>query len=59
MKLTARDIAKTIDLSCVRTTSSRDDIEEMVEGSAKIWLRAGLGAAMFHPLHETATQGLN
>lgn len=34
MKLTAQEIAQMIDLSCVRTTSSRSDIEEMV-GAAR------------------------
>ena len=31
MQLTAKEIARMIDLSCVRTTSSKADIEEMVE----------------------------
>ena len=31
--LRAKDIAKMIDLSCVRTTSSRQDIEEMVQAA--------------------------
>ena len=35
MFLTAKDIATMIDLSCVRTTSSKDDIEEMVEAARK------------------------
>lgn len=35
MLLTARDIAKMIDLSCVRTVSSQDDIEEMVQVARK------------------------
>jgi deoxyribose-phosphate aldolase len=35
MRLTANDIAKMIDLSCVRTTSSRADIEQMVEAALK------------------------
>ncbi len=35
MKLTARDIARMIDLSCVRTTSSKADIEEMVSAAHK------------------------
>lgn len=39
MKLTPHDIARMIDLSCVRTTSSRMDIEEMV-GAAR---RYGFG----------------
>ena len=30
MKLTAQKIAQMIDLSCVRTTSSKSDIEDMV-----------------------------
>lgn len=34
MHLTAKDIAKMIDLSCVRTTSSRQDIEELA-GAAR------------------------
>jgi deoxyribose-phosphate aldolase len=34
MHLTAKDIAKMIDLSCVRTTSSRQDIEEMVQAAS-------------------------
>jgi deoxyribose-phosphate aldolase len=33
MHLTAKDIAKMIDLSCVRTTSSRQDIEKMVDAA--------------------------
>ena len=33
MLLMAKDIAKMIDLSCVRTTSSRKDIEEMVHAA--------------------------
>lgn len=33
MVLTANDIAKMIDLSCVRTTSSKTDIEEMVDAA--------------------------
>ena len=33
MLLTAKDIAKMIDLSCVRTTSSRADIREMVQAA--------------------------
>jgi deoxyribose-phosphate aldolase len=33
MYLTAKNIAKMIDLSCVRTTSSRQDIEEMVHAA--------------------------
>lgn len=39
MQLTAKEIAKMIDLSCVRTTSSKSDIEEMV-GAAR---RYGFG----------------
>jgi deoxyribose-phosphate aldolase len=35
MLLTAKDIAKMIDLSCVRTTSNIDDIEEMVDAAHK------------------------
>jgi len=35
MRLTSNDIARMIDLSCVRSTSSRADIEEMVEAAAK------------------------
>jgi deoxyribose-phosphate aldolase len=35
MLLTAKEIAKMIDISCVRTTSSRADIEEMVEAARK------------------------
>ena len=35
MFLTAKDIAKMIDLSCVRTTSNKSDIEEMVETARK------------------------
>jgi deoxyribose-phosphate aldolase len=35
MRLTASDIARMIDLSCVRTTSSKADIEEMVEAARK------------------------
>ena len=35
MFLTAQEIAKMIDLSCVRTTSSKADIEEMVEAARK------------------------
>jgi deoxyribose-phosphate aldolase len=33
MKLTARDIARMIDLSCVRTVSNKADIEEMVSAA--------------------------
>ena len=33
MKLTAADIARMIDLSCVRTISNKDDIEEMVRAA--------------------------
>ena len=35
MLLTAHDIAKMIDLSCVRTYSSKMDIEELVENALK------------------------
>ena len=35
MILTTKDIAKMIDLSCVRTTSNKADIEEMVEAARK------------------------
>jgi len=35
MLLTAKDIAKMIDLSCVRTISSKADIEEMVDVARK------------------------
>ena len=35
MLLTANEVAKMIDLSCVRTTSSQMDIEEMVETARK------------------------
>jgi len=35
MKLTAQEIAQMIDLSCVRTTSSKSDIEEMVAAARK------------------------
>jgi deoxyribose-phosphate aldolase len=35
MFLTAKDIARMIDLSCVRTTSSKSDIEEMVDAARK------------------------
>jgi deoxyribose-phosphate aldolase len=35
MLLTAKDIAKMIDLSCVRTTSNKADIEEMVAAARK------------------------
>jgi deoxyribose-phosphate aldolase len=35
MFLTAKEIAKMIDLSCVQTTSSRADIEEMVDAASK------------------------
>ena len=35
MRLTTNDIARMIDLSCVRTTSSKADIEEMVEATKK------------------------
>ncbi len=35
MFLTSKDIAKMIDLSCVRTTSSKADIEEMVNIARK------------------------
>jgi deoxyribose-phosphate aldolase len=35
MKLTARDIARMIDLSCVRTVSNKADIEEMVSAAQK------------------------
>src|SRR6186997_1150284 len=35
MSLTANEIAKMIDLSCVRTTSNRQDIEEMVAAAVK------------------------
>ena len=35
MLLTAKEIAGMIDLSCVRTTSSKADIEEMVEAACK------------------------
>ena len=35
MSLTAKEIAKMIDLSCVRTTSNKDDIEEMVKAVHK------------------------
>ena len=35
MILTAKDIAKMIDLSCVRTTSSKSDIKEMVAAARK------------------------
>ncbi len=35
MLLTANEIARMIDLSCVRTTSNQQDIEEMVEAALK------------------------
>ena len=35
MRLTASDIAQMIDLSCVRTTSNKADIEEMVDAASK------------------------
>lgn len=35
MQLTAKEIARMIDLSCVRTTSSKVDIEEMVEAARR------------------------
>ncbi len=35
MFLTSKDIARMIDLSCVRTTSNKADIEEMVEAARK------------------------
>ncbi|HWR66813.1 MAG TPA: deoxyribose-phosphate aldolase [Bellilinea sp.] len=35
MKLTTQEIAQMIDLSCVRTTSSKSDIEEMVAAARK------------------------
>lgn len=35
MKLTARDIARMIDLSCVRSTSSQADIQEMVAAARR------------------------
>ena len=35
MKLTAVDIARMIDLSCVRTVSNKDDIEEMVKAACQ------------------------
>ena len=35
MKLTGKDIAKMIDLSCVRTISNQADIEEMVATAKK------------------------
>jgi deoxyribose-phosphate aldolase len=35
MRLTASDIAQMIDLSCVRTTSNKADIEEMVDAARK------------------------
>ncbi len=35
MRLTANDIARMIDLSCVRTTSNKADIDEMVEAARK------------------------
>lgn len=35
MTLTAKEIAKMIDLSCVRTTSNKSDIEEMVEAARR------------------------
>jgi len=35
MRLTTNDIARMIDISCVRTTSSKTDIEEMVEATKK------------------------
>jgi len=35
MKLTAQEIAQMIDLSCVRTTSSKSDIKEMVAAARK------------------------
>ena len=35
MLLTAQDIAKMVDLSCVRTTSSKADIDEMVAAARK------------------------
>ena len=35
MQLTAKEIAQMIDLSCVRTTSSKADIEEMVEAARR------------------------
>ncbi len=35
MRLSARDVARMIDLSCVRTTSSKADIEEMIAAARK------------------------
>jgi deoxyribose-phosphate aldolase len=35
MRLTTKDVAKMIDLSCVRTTSNKADIEEMVNAARK------------------------
>ena len=35
MLLTAQEIAKIIDLSCVRTVSSRSDIENMIDAARK------------------------
>jgi deoxyribose-phosphate aldolase len=35
MFLTAKDVAKMIDLSCVRTISNKADIEEMVDAARK------------------------
>jgi deoxyribose-phosphate aldolase len=35
MSLTAQDIARMIDLSCVRTTSNKSDIEEMVDAARR------------------------
>jgi deoxyribose-phosphate aldolase len=39
MRLAAQDIASMIDLSCVRTTSSKGEIEEMVEGASRYGFR--------------------
>jgi deoxyribose-phosphate aldolase len=35
MRLTSKEVAKMIDLSCVRTTSNKSDIEEMVDAALK------------------------
>ena len=56
MLLTANEVAKMIDLSCVRTTSSQTDIEEMVETARKYEFGQVSVIAVLHSLYQTAAE---
>jgi deoxyribose-phosphate aldolase len=57
MLLTARDIAKMIDLSCVRTSSNRADIEEMVRVARQYGFGQVSVLQCFIPLTRQLLQG--